>query len=130
MQHIRHWWATPILLPRWVLTVKYAIFAVLGGSTAFTGVFDFSSAGLVRWFCLAVMLAALTAVVASGSDRLEAIERWACAVVVVGMAGAIASAIVAAHGPVSIALVVILILLTLLATGRLVILLSRLEGKK
>jgi hypothetical protein len=79
MRSISRWGLAPIVIPRWVLVLKYACFIILGAV-----IFAASSPSLVHlagdfWtglFGLCIAAAAAGALIGSTHPRLEALERW------------------------------------------------------
>ncbi len=80
MRHFRTWGFAPIMIPRWVLLLKYVCFTILG-----VVIFATTSPVLQHvagdlWtalFGLCITAAAACALVGSLHTRLEALERWA-----------------------------------------------------
>lgn len=76
-----HNWASAILvIPRWLLTIKYALFALYGVVTAIAGVPTIAesvdAAYAFGWSILLVIVSSLAAF-GSISERWEALEKWA-----------------------------------------------------
>lgn len=83
-----HNWASAILvIPRWLLTVKYALFALYGVIAAVAGAptldKSINSAYAFGW-SIVLAVAALIAVYGSVSERYEVFEKWA-GVAIVGL---------------------------------------------
>lgn len=94
-----HEWATAILvIPRWLLTVKYALFAVFGVVALIAGAPSLSvTAGAIYAFywAIALVIAAVVAFIASlyESKRAEAVEKWAAVALVALLSANLAGAI-------------------------------------
>lgn len=79
MRRISRWGLAPIVIPRWVLVLKYACFIILGAV-----IFAASSPALAHlagdfWtalFGLCIAAAAAAALVGSTHARWEALEKW------------------------------------------------------
>jgi hypothetical protein len=76
-----HNWASAILvIPRWLLTVKYALFALYGVVTAIAGVPTIAeSVDTVYAFIWSVVFTVVAALAAFGSisEKYECLEKWA-----------------------------------------------------
>lgn len=78
---IRKWWATPLIIPRWTLTVKYVLFAVLGAMVAWAGLPTLGQAtskGYLSIWAALVMISSIVSAAASVTARAEKWERWSC----------------------------------------------------
>lgn len=72
----------PIVIPRWVLTVKYAFFLILAAATGVRGLVTLdltTPAGYTPIWCIAVAGGALIALPASVVSAWEHAEKWAAA---------------------------------------------------
>ena len=73
----------PIIIPRWVLTVKYAVFILLGVTVFIASspaVDEVTPDWLTPIWGIGISVSAVIALVGSLTQRLEVLERWACAV--------------------------------------------------
>jgi hypothetical protein len=73
---------SPIVIPRWVLTAKYAIFVILGALTFVRGLVTLdltTPASYQPFWAGAVALGAVVALVGSIDPRGEKVEQWAAA---------------------------------------------------
>lgn len=83
---IRKWGSAPIVIPRWMLTLKYSFFVLLGLSvTLATSPSLEMSIGdwLTPAWGIAMVVAGGLSAVGSVGQELEPIERWASATLVV-----------------------------------------------
>lgn len=71
----------PITVPRWALSVKYALLALIGLVAGWKGTETLrlaTSADWVRGWALLLFVFSMTCAVLSLRHRWEAIERWVC----------------------------------------------------
>lgn len=121
-----HDWATAILvIPRWLLTVKYALFAVYGVVAAIAGapsLYAIAGETYAFYWAIALTISALFATGASLNEtkRSEAVEKWSAVAVVALMSANLFGAIsLVSVGDLSRAAFSVLILLvTLLPAAR------------
>jgi hypothetical protein len=111
------WLREPIVMPRWVLQILYALFFVLGLVTVVRDVVILERVvgeSLLRWvLAVLVTLGALIAGVASTRARWGGVEAWAALAIWGAMSGyLVAAAILATSGSAWFSLV-----LLILATG-------------
>ncbi|MDN4616398.1 hypothetical protein P5G50_18275 [Leifsonia sp. F6_8S_P_1B] len=74
------WGRSPILIPRWVLTLKYVMFVFVGVTVyvASSPSLDITTwEGYTPFWSIALIVASLTCIIGSASPRLEVMERWA-----------------------------------------------------
>lgn len=87
---IRYWLSSPISFPRWLLTVKYALFVILGVTGLTAGLPTLTLTAPV-WYIPAwswlIILSATVSAIASTQPKWESIERWGA----VGLVGVLAS---------------------------------------
>lgn len=78
-KHLLAWSKEPIVVPRWMLTVKYLAFAILGALSIYGGIPSLSQATFdtftVYWGA-ALVLASASAAVASFRREWEEWEKW------------------------------------------------------
>lgn len=83
-KHLEAWSREPIVVPRWMLTLKYFAFAVLGFFSVIGGLPTLNAATFdtftTFWSALLV-ISALVAMVASFRHSWEEVEKWAGLVV-------------------------------------------------
>lgn len=76
-----HIWATaPIVIPRWMLTVEYGLFAALGVAVALTTqptLEAITDDTYTAAWALGITSSAVAAGIGSLSHQLESLERWA-----------------------------------------------------
>lgn len=87
---IRYWFDSPVSFPRWMLSLKYLLFVILG-LTGLTAGLPTLSIATPAWYehvwGLGLVLSAGVATVSSLQPKWECVERWAA----VGVVGLLAS---------------------------------------
>lgn len=87
---IRYWLSSPISFPRWLLTVKYALFVILG-ITGLSAGLPTLSLTTPAWYIPAwswlIISCSVVAAVASTQPKWASTERWGA----VGLVGTLAS---------------------------------------
>ena len=132
-----HEWATAILvIPRWLLTIKYALFALFGIAAIIAGAPSlYATVGALYAFYWAIGLtiASIVACVSSlfESDRAETVEKWAAVAIVAFLSANVAGAItlVGLGEGNRVAFSVLLLIVTLLPAARAVALMLAPRGK-
>lgn len=79
-EKLRHWLGERVVVPRWMLTLKYALFTVLGVCGAIAGIPTLSLTtwdGYTTFWGAGLAIAAGIAAAASYRARWEPVERWA-----------------------------------------------------
>lgn len=130
---IARWGRDPIVVPRWMLTVKYVGFVVLGAVSARAGAPSLERTtwdGYVAGWSMLLVAASLAAAIGSTRHKWEALEKWSGLCVASLMTAYAASAVYLAltDGPEAFlrwAFAVVLTMVTMLPWVRAVSLLRR-----
>lgn len=80
MRKLIKWGQSPIMIPRWVLTLKYFLFVLIGVTVyvASSPSLDITTwSGYTPFWSIAVMISAFLCLVGSATPNLEVLERWA-----------------------------------------------------
>jgi FtsH-binding integral membrane protein len=75
---VREWATAPIVIPRWMLQLKYVLFSIFGLVSAWLGAPSLDMAagrGYVTVWGAALTIAGILALVGASADRLEPLER-------------------------------------------------------
>lgn len=127
----RLWHTAPIVVPRWMLTLKYSLFVVLGAVAAFAGVPTLSlttwDGYTIVWAVAGTVFAAVSAV-ASVRPAWEPVERWSALGLVAVLSVYAVGALILSLGDGDTAratFAIAVLITTLLPTSRAVQLLSR-----
>lgn len=78
--HLIQWSNAPIIVPRWMLTVKYAILVLLGVAISIATSPSLEAAlgdWLTPFWGYGISLSAIVAAIGSANFAWEALERWA-----------------------------------------------------
>ena len=84
------WSRSPIVIPRWVLTLKYFLFVCIGVTVyvASSPSLDITTwAGYTPFWSVALMVSGLICMIGSATPRLEVLERWAVLVLTALLVG-------------------------------------------
>lgn len=79
IQTLARWGRDPIVVPRWMLTVKYIGFVILGGVSSIAGAPSLERTtwnGYVAGWSLILMTVSLVAALGSTRRSWEALEKW------------------------------------------------------
>ena len=128
-KHLRRW-RQPLIIPRWILMLKYLCFIGLGGAvwSASSPSLDLTTGdGYTALWGIIVICSATLCFVGSMADRLEWMERWAVlllSALLLGFAAAPIQLVLAGDHD-RLAYSVIALTLSLLPTARAVMLIGR-----
>lgn len=122
---IQNWAHAILVIPKWLLTVKYALFVLFAIITGFAGAPSLGDTAGDQYafvWSIALVLSAFTACVASGFDtnRAEQVEKWAAVALVALLSAYLTGAIsLVSFGHLSRAATsVLLLIVTLLPAAR------------
>lgn len=79
MRTLIKWSRSPITIPRWVLTLKYFLFILIGVTVylASSPSLDVTTwSGYTPFWSIAVMISGFVCMLASATPKLEVLERW------------------------------------------------------
>ena len=83
-KRLTNWFKDPILVPRWLITLKYLAFAILGALSVIGGIPTLALAtfeSFTTYWSAGLIVAAVIAAVASLERRWEEAEKWSGLVV-------------------------------------------------
>ena len=90
MRKLISWSRSPIVIPRWVLTLKYFLFVCVGVTVyvASSPSLDITTwAGYTPFWSIALMTSGLLSMIGSTSPQLEVLERWSVLVLTALLVG-------------------------------------------